>query len=143
PAGQRAQGDHGDPRADAAVGCDESDGRGFGHRWLARGMTGYLGRLTAYAQRVLDGVEVAGKWERLACARFFRDLGRQNTDEFPYVLDERAGTRECYFLELLPHIKGEWAKPVYIEGGFQYAKLVLEAWQIFIEFQPFRWLHRA
>jgi hypothetical protein len=103
----------------------------------------YLERLTAYAQRVVDGIEVAGLYERLACKRFFKDLARQGTAEFPYVIDDRLGARECYFLELLPHIKGEWAKPVYVDGAFKYAKLQLEDWQIFIEYQLFAWVHVA
>ena len=104
-------------------------------------MSAYLDRLNAYAQRITDGTETAGPWERLAVARYLRDLARQGTPEFPYVLDDRLGARECYFLELLPHIKGEWAKPVYVDGKFSYAKLRLEDWQIFIEFQLFGWVH--
>lgn len=104
-------------------------------------MSSYLDRLNAYAQRITDGTETAGPWERLAVARYLRDLARQGTPEFPYVLDDRLGARECYFLELLPHIKGEWAKPVYVDGKFSYAKLRLEDWQIFIEFQLFGWVH--
>jgi phage terminase large subunit-like protein len=104
--------------------------------------TGYFARALAYAQRVLDGREVAGKFERLACARFLRDLERQGTEEFPFVIDERQGDRACYFHELLPHIKGEWAKPVYQDGKVQYAKITLEDWQVFIEFNIFGWVHR-
>lgn len=103
---------------------------------------GYLDRLLAYAQRVVTGGEIAGKYERLACERFFRDLAHQGTDDFPYVLDEAAGARACRFIELLPHIKGEWAKPVYIDGQLGYAKIELGDWQIFIEFQLFGWKHR-
>jgi phage terminase large subunit-like protein len=104
-------------------------------------VSAYLDRLNAYAQRITDGTETAGPWERLAVARYLRDLARQGAPEFPYVLDDRLGARECYFLELLPHIKGEWAKPVYVDGKFSYAKLRLEDWQIFIEFQLFGWVH--
>ena len=103
----------------------------------------YLIRATAYAQRVVDGTEGAGKLEKLAAARFFRDLARAGTDDFPYEIDERLGHRECYVLELLPHIKGEWAKPVYIDGKFTHMKLVLEDWQVFIEFNLFAWVHRT
>ncbi len=103
----------------------------------------YGARALAYAQRVVDGREVAGKYERLACKRFLRDLERQGTPEFPYVLDERLGSRECQFLELLPHIKGEWAKPIYTDGKLSYAKIALEDWQIFIEYQLFGWVHMA
>lgn len=102
----------------------------------------YFERAQAYARRVIDREEVAGELERLACARFVRDLAAQGTDAFPFVLNERAGARECQFIELLPHIKGEWAKPVYSDGKLSYAKLVLEDWQVFIEFNLFAWLHR-
>lgn len=104
-------------------------------------MASYAERALAYAQRVVDGVEVAGKYERLACKRYLRDLERQGTEGFPYVVNERAGNRECQFIELLYHIKGEWAKPIYVDGRVTYATIVLEDWQVFIEFNLFAWVH--
>lgn len=104
-------------------------------------MATYLERIQAYADRVISGAEVAGRFERLMCERFVRDLARQGSPEFPYEIDEVLGHRECKFLELLPHIKGEWAKPDYVDGKFRYATIVLEDWQIFIEFQLFAWVH--
>lgn len=101
----------------------------------------YFERAQAYARRVAVGEEVAGLYERLACERFLRDLDRQGDSDFPYIFDEAAGSRECRFLELLPHIKGEWAKPVYVDGKLGYAKLRLEDWQIFNEIQLFGWKH--
>lgn len=101
----------------------------------------YLQRVRAYAQRVVDGIEVAGKFETLACKRFFRDEARAGTAEFPYVINEKAGSRECQFIELLTHVKGEWAKPIYVDGKLTRGKLVLEDWQIFIEFNLFGWVH--
>lgn len=105
-------------------------------------MRSYLQRARDYAQRVVDGEEVAGRFERLACQRFVQDLERQGAPDFPYVLDEAKGSRACRFMELLPHIKGEWAKPIYIDGRFTYAKIQLEDWQIFGELQLFGWVHR-
>lgn len=104
-------------------------------------MATYAERALAYAQRVVDGLEVAGKYERLACKRYLRDLERQGSEDFPYVINERAGSRECQFIELLSHIKGEWAKPIYVDGKITYAKIRLEDWQVFIEFNLFAWLH--
>jgi phage terminase large subunit-like protein len=107
----------------------------------------YFDRALAYARRVADGDEIAGRLERLGCARFLRDLEREGTDAFPYVLDARqpdsAGARACRFIELLPHIKGEWAKPIWEDGRMRYARIQLEDWQIFIELQLFGWRHRA
>ncbi|RYF02363.1 MAG: terminase large subunit [Comamonadaceae bacterium] len=102
----------------------------------------YFERAKAYAQRVVEGKEVAGKFERLACKRLFKDLDRQGSDDFPYVIDVRMGGRACQFQELLCHIKGEWAKPIYVDGRVTYAKIRLEDWQIFAEFQLFGWVHR-
>lgn len=101
----------------------------------------YAQRAKAYATRVVEGQETAGKLERLACQRFLKDLARQNTPEFPYVIDVRKGGRACQFQELLCHIKGEWAKPIYEDGMVRYAKIRLEDWQIFCEFQLFGWVH--
>ena len=105
-------------------------------------MAGYFERVVDYAQRVVQGSEVAGRLERLKCQRFLRDMERAGTDAFPYVLERAAGARVCRFIELMPHIKGEWAKPVYIDGKLQYAKLRLEDWQCFEEFNLFGWKHR-
>lgn len=102
----------------------------------------YFQRALGYAQRVVRGEEAAGLLERLACQRFLRDLERQGADDFPYTLDEARGARACRFMELLPHIKGEWAKPVYIDGHFEYSKISLEDWQIFGELQLFGWINR-
>lgn len=102
----------------------------------------YFDRAMAYAQRVRAGDEVAGRFERLAVERWFRDLERAGTDAFPYVLDRAAGARACTFLELLPHIKGDWAKAIYVDGRVTYAKIRLEGWQVFNEFQLFGWKHR-
>lgn len=102
---------------------------------------GYGARAKAYALRVVDGEEVAGKFERLACQRFLRDLERQGSDGFPYRFDEAAGARCCRFLELLPHIKGQWARPEYVDGRLRYAKLKLEDWQVFIVMNVIGWLH--
>jgi phage terminase large subunit-like protein len=101
----------------------------------------YLQRAIAYAKEVSTRAQVAGRLERLACDRFLRDLERQGDFDFPYVLDEALGSRACKFIELLPHIKGEWAKPAYVDGKLMHSKLVLEPWQIFVELQLFGWVH--
>lgn len=105
-------------------------------------MATYFERARAYAERVTSGAETAGKFERLACQRFIDDLVvRQATDEFMYRFDEAAGARACRFVDLMPHIKGEWAKPVYIDGRLQYAKLNQEDWQVFKTINLFGWVH--
>lgn len=102
----------------------------------------YLAKATSYAQRVVAGDEVAGQLEKLACKRFLNDLAKQGTPGFPYVIDEALGNRACQFIELMPHIKGEWARPEYVNGSLQYACIKLEPWQVFVEFQLFAWVHQ-
>lgn len=102
----------------------------------------FFARTQAYARRIVAGTEVAGLFERLACQRFLRDLERQGTDDFPYVIDEAAGSRACEFQQLLPHIKGDWARPVWVDGEAIYPTIRLEDWQVFPEFQLFGWVHR-
>ena len=109
---------------------------------MTRPRAEYFERAKAYARRVTAGEEVAGKYERLACKRFLRDLERQAAADFPYVIDVQAGGRACQFQELLCHIKGEWAKPIYEDGMVRYAKIRLEDWQIFCEFNLFAWIHK-
>lgn len=105
-------------------------------------MDRYFTAMLAYAQRVVGGEEAAGQLEVAACRRLLADLERQGSDDFPFVLDHAAGRRACQFIELLPHIKGEWARPVYIDGRLQYATLRLEPWQVFCEYQLLGWKHR-
>jgi phage terminase large subunit-like protein len=106
-------------------------------------VTTYAGRARAYAERVVRREEIAGKYERLACKRFLDDLERQGSEAFPYVFDEAVGSRACRFVELLPHIKGEWAKPTYRDGKLGYAKIKLEDWQVFIVINLFGWLKKG
>jgi phage terminase large subunit-like protein len=104
----------------------------------------YLERARAYAERVTSGAETAGRLERLAAQRFLDDFDlRQGTPEFPYRFDESAGARACRFCDLMPHIKGEWAKPVYADGRISYAKLNLEDWQVFKTINLFGWVHHV
>lgn len=104
-------------------------------------MSAYGDRAIAYANRIACGQEVCGRFERLACQRFLDDVQRQGGADFPYRLDAGLGDRCCKFLELLPHIKGQWARPEYIDGRLRYATLRLEDWQVFIVFNVMAWVH--
>lgn len=84
-----------------------------------------------YVDDVLSGDIVACELVKQACERHVRDLKRQNTKSFPYWFDAKEAQRACDFIELLPHIKGEWAK----RGEL----LVLEAWQSFVVTCTFGW----
>lgn len=86
-----------------------------------------------YAQGVVAGEIVACKWTRLACQRQLDDLARERTDDWPWVFDDELASRPCEFIELLPHIKGKWAR--------ERRLIELEPWQCFIITTVFGWVH--
>lgn len=92
----------------------------------------YVASAHSYARDVVAGGKPACKWVRLACQRQLDDLVRQDDDDWPYRFDLEAAEKPCYFVELLPHIKGKWA------GGL----IVLEPWQLLILCAVFGWLHK-
>ena len=115
-------------------------------------MKDYAGIATQYARDVVEGRIIACRWVRLACQRHLNDLERdaagwrytwncelKTTDEFddhaqvvkqgkPY----RPADRACHFIELLPHIKGDWAA--------RRERIRLEPWEIFIVASIFGWV---
>ena len=82
-----------------------------------------------YAVKVVDGTIPACKFVQNACSRQLADLER---DDLSYRFSEEFASRVCRFIELLPHIKGKWArKKLLIE---------LEPWQIFSLTTIFGWV---
>lgn len=70
-----------------------------------------------------------GKWIRLAARRFLRDLGRAHKPKSPpYYFDPKWANRVCRFIELLPHVEGDW-------GGDN--RIKLEDSQVFLLVQLF------
>lgn len=102
----------------------------------------FVERAIQYARDSVDGTICAGKWHKAACRRFLDDLDRQAGD-WPYVLSEAAADRVCNFAQLMPHVEGEWAKPVYVDGVARTQKIRLEDWQVFILVNLFGWLHKS
>lgn len=93
----------------------------------------YTQAAQAYAMRVLAGEIPACKWVRLAVERQMADLQREPSADWPWVFDAHRAARPCEFLELLPHIKGKWAR--------ERRLITLEGWQIFILTTVFGWVH--
>lgn len=87
-----------------------------------------------YAQRVLSGEIAACKWTRLCVQRQVDDLARESSEDWPWIFDHERASRPCEFIELLPHIKGKWAR--------ERRLLKLEPWQAFILTTVFGWVHR-
>lgn len=96
-------------------------------------MTEYVERAQHYMRDVLGGTIPTCKWTRLAVQRQADDLLREPSETWPWVFDAEMASRPCAFIELLPHIKGKWAR----EGR----RLELEPWQCFILTTVFGWVH--
>ena len=96
-------------------------------------MSRYVEAALGYARAVVVGEIPACKWTILACQRQLDDLDREVSDDWPWVFDLEAADRVCAFIELLPHIKGKWAR----EGRL----ITLEPWQCFVITTIFGWLH--
>lgn len=84
-----------------------------------------------YAEDVVAGKIVVGKYVRLACQRFLDDRARTDWD---YEYRPEFADRAVRFMELLPHTKGRWAS----RGEL----LVLEPWQCFVECNLFGWVEK-
>lgn len=79
-----------------------------------------------YANDVISGRKIAGKWIRLACEKFLSDLKRTDI-----VLDIAQGQRAINFIE---------RKLCHWEGSWRGQPLKLEDWQKFIVMQVFGWM---
>lgn len=96
-------------------------------------MNKYVDAALGYARAVVAGEIAACKWTRLACQRQLDDLERESTDDWPWIFSPEAAERPCAFIELLPHIKGKWAREKRL--------ISLEPWQCFVITTIFGWLH--
>jgi phage terminase large subunit-like protein len=106
-------------------------------------MKDYAGIATQYARDVVGGHILACKWVRLACQRHLTDLERAakgwRFDWNPEMVTVegrayRPADRVCHFIELLPHIKGEWAA--------KRENIVLQPWQVFVAASIFGWINK-
>lgn len=91
----------------------------------------------AYVDDVLSGRRPACKWVKLACQRHRADLARA-AKGWLYTFDPEKAERVCRFVELLPHIKGVWARIKPGEPGAHLLKL--GPFQCFIVVVLFGWL---
>ena len=103
----------------------------------------YAAIATQYARDVTEGRIVACKWVKLACARHLADLKR-DAEGWRYTWNPelvtaegkvyRPGDRACFFIELLPHIKGDWAA--------RRERIRLVDFQVFVVCSIFGWIDR-
>lgn len=104
----------------------------------------FAARAERYARQVVAGEIVAGKWAKAACQRHLDDLARAELETaWPYYFDAVEANRACQFIELLPHIKGDQAKPIRTADAIVYPKIELEDWQTFFVAVLFGWRNRS
>lgn len=95
----------------------------------------YVAIATAYAEDVIAGRIPACVYVQQACQRQLSDLDRQGREDWPYTFDLERAAHVCRFVELLPHIKGKWAR--------ERRRIELEPWQVFILTTAFGWIDSA
>jgi len=100
----------------------------------------HVAKANAYVADVLAGRIPACKWVRLACQRHVDDLERSTSDDWPYEFDATKAERVCKFGEMLPHVKGKWARRDPKTRRPQTIKL--EPWQCFIICSLFGWVKK-
>ncbi len=75
-----------------------------------------------YAESVIAGQIVAGKWTVKAAARFLRMIERAKAADGSFTWSPTHVDHVCTFIERLPHVEGKWGSPT----------LVLAAWQVWL-----------
>lgn len=101
----------------------------------------YVSVADRYARDVIAGRRPASKWTRLACERYVGDKRRARQKGWPYRFDRQEVERRCRRLELLPHVKGRWARRD--PKRPQAHRLRLAPFQVFIAANLFGWLKKG
>ena len=79
---------------------------------MSNGYVPLWDRVTAHANRVVSGKEIAGKLHYFACKRHLDDLKRQKTADFPYFWDPERAAEVLEYAETLTIAEGDSPRPV-------------------------------
>lgn len=79
-------------------------------------MRDYVGIALRYARAAADdrNRHRFGKWVRLAARRYLNDLERAKKRRATFRFDKAEAERACAFIELLPHVEGQWDSPTIV-----------------------------
>lgn len=91
----------------------------------------YVAIARQYAEDVVAGRIPSCRFVQLSCQRHLDGLEHQTDANHAYYLDERAATRVCRFSELMPHVKGRWARDQEL--------IHIHAWWCFVLVNVFGW----
>ena len=97
-------------------------------------MLTYIEKANRYIDAVLTEKIPACLYVKRACQRQLDDLKKSTDKAYPYYFNENKANRVCRFLELLVHVKGEWAR--------HKKRFILSDWQVFILTCIFGWLKK-
>jgi phage terminase large subunit-like protein len=92
-----------------------------------------------YARDVLSGVIPACLEVRQAAQRHLHGLANAVKKSCPYRFDETKANFACRFIEQMPHVKGEWARP---RPGHS-TLIKMEPWQVWMTCCIFGWVEKA
>lgn len=92
-----------------------------------------------YARAVVAGKILVNKFVRGACKRHLADL-KKYAAKGKFRFDHAKAERICNFIELLPHVKGKWARKDPLNPKAH--KIRLQPWQCFILTSIFGWVWR-
>jgi len=87
-----------------------------------------------YARGVVSGKIVACKSIKQAANRYLNDLKKSKRRDYPFIFDKDLAEDACWFIELLPHTKGEWARRKEL--------IKLEPCQAFLVVNIFGWINK-
>ncbi len=95
----------------------------------------YVDAANQYARDVTAGKIPACVHLKAATKRHLKNLEQSKTRDFNYKFSAYMADRACRFIELLPHVKGKWAKGKTL--------LHLEPWECFLVTSLFGWLDKT
>jgi len=86
-----------------------------------------------YAVDIIEGNIPSGYLTKLTVKRYFRDLEREQEDDFPYYHDEEAAQGFISFCSACCHF----------EGRMKGKPFILDPWQQFLAWNIFGWKKKA
>jgi phage terminase large subunit-like protein len=100
----------------------------------------HVALMLEYCRDIIDGTIPAAKLTQQACQRHLDDLKRAAAEDvgFPYYFDPEQAERVCRFVEMLPHVKGKWARKDPLNPKSN--RIRLEPWQCFFLCSIFGWM---
>lgn len=87
-----------------------------------------------WARAVIRGHVPACRYVQLACQRHIDDLIKSKSASFPYKFDAKKAEKYLKLAQLMPHVKGEWARKRQL--------ITLEPWQKFGLAVTFGWVKK-